>query len=331
MSSLASNDVLTLALELNPEGDGGSYRIKNKPKEVNRPIITDRGDSLTVLADLVAVIHGKVVDNDNPNGGPATLIITDFWLMPNKTSRRFTWAQVTFRISALDHSLGGAGGEGPEVFNIAPKGQYSIEPMKVHLDQGWSADVSASAPIGPVSPGLSFGWELKKGFDKGAQTTLSGIQRLQGREFGLKNTAVWTMKENKTTKQGIPTRLRTAILLKREILQSKAKFQATVDIEVDADIVSQTGFVIKRLLGKIPKDDPVIFDPAISTTSVGFNIQDLAKEDLNKHCRVETSIRLRGDGTLNVDDSKDVQSKDEKPKDEKSKDGEPNEAEDIAK
>ncbi|GAP88739.1 hypothetical protein SAMD00023353_1201570 [Rosellinia necatrix] len=291
MTSSTSTGGLSLFIDLSPEGDGGAYRIKNAPGEINRSDIVDRGDSLVVQADLIAAIHGKAVDKDTPRGGPATLIVTDFWFSPGRQSRRFTWARITF-------TFHGEGADaGPSVTNVAPKGHFSLHPMPVQIEKERSAEVSLEAPVGPVVPGASFGWALKKAFEKTDQVSLSGITRLQGRDFGPKNTAIWTLMENSTAESGIPTRLRTAILLKRKTCQTK--FRASVNIEVDADLVSKTGFVVKRLLGKIPKDDPVVFDSAFSLESedVEVNNGNLG-EDLDGHCRVETTTRLRGDGTL---------------------------------
>jgi hypothetical protein len=288
-----------MVIELNPEGDGGAYRMKNLDGEINRSTIVQRGDSLTVQADLVSSIHGK------HNGTPATLIITDFWFMPGKKARRFTWAMVTFKFDSMDAKDGGAGGLGPTVAEIAPKGHFSLHPKQKHVERNFKIGLSAQAPVGPVSPGVAIDWSLAESYDEENEITLGGISMLEGRDFGGKNTARWTLGENEMVKSGIPTRLRTAILLERKAAEAKAKFQGMVEIKVDADVVSEVGFIIKRLLGKIPKDDPVIFDPKISTSSVGHQPGNLEKEDLKALCRVETTTKLRGDGTMTaVDDGK---------------------------
>ncbi|KAH6851064.1 hypothetical protein B0I37DRAFT_127793 [Chaetomium sp. MPI-CAGE-AT-0009] len=282
---------LTLVLELNQEGEGGAYRIKNVPGEINRSTIVERGESLVVQADLIAAIHGKAIDKEAPKGAPATLVVTDFWFIPGKHSRRFTWAKITFTFQ------GENGAAGPAVVNMAPKGHYSLHPMPVQVEKERSIGLSLEAPIGPVTPGVSVQWGLKTAYEKTDQVSLSGFTRTLGRDFGPKNSAVWTLAENATTSSGIPTRLRTAVLLKRKVHQTR--FQATVDIEVDADLVSKTGFVIKRLLGKVPVDDPVVFDATVSLENeeVKANVSSLG-DGLDGHCRVESTTKLGGDGTL---------------------------------
>ncbi|RSL99033.1 hypothetical protein CEP52_010009 [Fusarium oligoseptatum] len=298
MSSSTDTQKKTFFLELNPDGDGGAYHIKNEESEINRPNIVDRGDSLVVQADLVTVVHGSLTDSASPRGAPATLVISDFRFLPSK-ARRFTWAKITYKFSGLSPELGGVGGTGPAVVKLAPGGHFSLHPSPVHVEKGWNTGAALGVPVGPVAPSVTFGWELKKSYDVEDQVSLSGVARLMGRDTGPKNTAIWELGENETTGGGIPTRLRTAIVLKHKVLEANARFQATVKIEVDADLRSKLGFAIQRVLGKIPKDDPIIFDPTVSMASDGLDVkhpENLVKEDLTQHYLVETTTRLGEDG-----------------------------------
>ena len=58
---------------------------------------------------------------------------------------------------------------------------------------------------------------------------------------------------------------------------------------------SKIGAAVDRLLGRIPKDDPIIFDPAeplVPDEVVVKSLDNLAKEDLSLHHLVETSTSL---------------------------------------
>jgi len=61
---------------LEPAGEeGGELRVTNRHgNEVQRQHIVDRTNALTVQADLVEVVHGKL----SPDEGPATLVVLDF-------------------------------------------------------------------------------------------------------------------------------------------------------------------------------------------------------------------------------------------------------------
>jgi hypothetical protein len=296
MANVEASSYSAVVIELDPKGEGGAYRMRNLDGEINRSIIVKRDN--TVQADLVSVIHGK------HNGIPATLIITDFWFMPGKKSRRFTWARITYKFDSRDKKDGGAGGLGPTVAKIEPEGHFSLHPKQKHVDKNLKLNLGAQAPTVPISPGGSVEWSLGENYDAEDQIKLAGIKTLEGRDFGGYNTARWTLKENEMVNSGIPTRLRTAIVLERKATEAKAKFQGTLEIKVDADLISEMGFIIKRLLGNVPKDDPVIFDPKISTSSVGHQPQNLEKENLKAQCRIETTTKLLGDGTMTVADDK---------------------------
>lgn len=295
MTSIEKVESVEFLIELNPEGDGGAYRIRNESGQINRTNIIDRGSSLVIQADLVEATHGRTVDKENPNGVPATLIITDFWLLPGKKSRRFTWAKITYRFDSYE-----AGSKGPTVSSIAPLGQYSLQPCEIQVEQANDVNLSLGTAVGPVNPNLSLGWDLKKSYSTKDQATIAGTIRLTGRDSGPKNTASWIMKENGTTREGIPSRLRTAILLKRRHFETAIKFQASVTVEIDADLKSKTGLAVARLLGRIPKDDPIIFDPQIPIGSSGRAVETLGEGNLQDLCFIETATKLHGDGMLAV-------------------------------
>ena len=71
-------------------------------------------------------------------------------------------------------------------------------------------------------------YKLKKIYEIERQASLEGYARLIRRPMqGRRNAAVWILGENPDTQDGIPSVLRTAILLKREVVDEKS--QATLE------------------------------------------------------------------------------------------------------
>jgi hypothetical protein len=98
--------------------------------------------------------------------------------------------------------------------------------------------------------------------------------------------------ENETAKTGVPSSLRTAILLKRK---DEKPFQCVVKIDAVVDAKSR----MERLFGgkgRDPKDDPVLFDPEIEPTNklLKYDLEDLGAFDLESVCDVAMTTILNG-------------------------------------
>ncbi|KAI9698835.1 MAG: hypothetical protein M1820_007342 [Bogoriella megaspora] len=263
---------------LDAEGDGGEYRYSNRPGEVQRPHIIDRGDCLVVQAELSEVVHGTLT----PNGERATILVTDFIFLPSKSSRRFKTASISMRFESLDDTAGDI-----EVTDIAPRGHFSLHRTTKQVELTRSSNASLQG--GTIVTGCAgIGWEKKEKEDRVDHTTLSGTIRLEGRNFGGKNSARWSMSENKAQFSGIPTWLRTVTRLRRVEKQSDAKtrFSAMAEVKCSVDFASSMEESRDRLLGRIPEDDPVIFDPGEKPTTSVFDVENLGSVDLDAHSSV---------------------------------------------
>lgn len=96
--------------------------------------------------------------------------------------------------------------------------------------------------------------------------------RIIGRDFGSPNAVQWKLIENKSRLDGIPSYLRTAVLLKRK---SDDRFLATIQTEVK---VSRFSSDLRQTIQKAVRgiqDDPVVFDPLARPTGSLSNIVDL--------------------------------------------------------
>jgi len=269
---------LSFTIGLSDDGDDGSaFHLKNAPGEMQRQRILDRGSDLIVQGDLVTVIHGKYT----AEGPPATLIIAEFRFLSADNSRDFRQATITFKFShpqSKDLRC-------PEVVAIAPVGdtfllpnylkicahhmcwrtqfdRFSMNPTNLTEEVKHTANLSteAKATVGVgVSGGV--GWELTRTIDKKDCGTLIGAIRAERRSGGpaIRNTARWALAENRSQHDGLPSYLRTAILLKRK---DNEKFQANINVQADVNVAYAIENSLRNFLGQTV--DPVYFDPYLN-------------------------------------------------------------------
>lgn len=177
---------------------------------------------------------------------------------------------------------------GPEVSGIAPDGRMSLVPTTQNEDVTRYAELQlgGAAPVGGLSLTGPVGWRKQVSRETSNRTTVIGSIDLKGRNFGPSNCASWTLLENEVTKTGVPTSMRTAVLLKRK---DQDPFQCVVKIDATVDTKSR----LERMFGgkgREPRDDPVLFDPEIESTN---NLQtyeamelELGAFDLGSVCNV---------------------------------------------
>jgi hypothetical protein len=295
---------------LQPIGDDDSfYRTSNAPGQIQRESIIKSGESgsLAVQVNPVEVIHGTLKDD------LASLIVTDFKFVSLKASQRFKSAVISYRFASIDPNS-----PDPEVLDIAPKGSMSMKqsehpienlsrPVEVSLGGRISASGvkaglgatfsgstetsmagSSSANVG-ASATLGYSWDEVVEIGT-SQARVAGITRLEQRQYGEDNTAVWSLTD-RGEKNGIPTFMRTAILLKRK---NHDRFQATIEVKATADLA----YTLRRMLGGTPEDHPVTFDPKINRTGSGDfkgDIPDPTQSSFKSLYRIGTPTSLQED------------------------------------
>jgi hypothetical protein len=271
------SESLSRNFDLQPMDDGSFYRTTNTPDLMQRESLISRGDrdSLLFQAELVSVVHGTL----DPDGAPATLIVTDFKFVSLTKSRRYKSAVISYRFSGRDSSS-----PDPVVYNIAPEGSLSLS----RSVEGSVAGPS-SANVG-VNATLGYSWDLAETTEKTGQARVAGMKRIEQRNYGQDNTAVWTLVESGDEKSGIPTFLRTAILLRREESKANEPFQAIIEVKATVDLA----YSLRRVFSATPKDDQVIFDPTKGSIGSGnFDGKKLAKINLKDLSMVMTTTTLQ--------------------------------------
>lgn len=233
-------------------GDENSYRLRNSPSGQNqRQHILQEGKpgDLTIHGDLYSVLHGTLT----PGGDPASLIIMQFSFMGSQSrARRLRDASVKVKFANADDPLGTD--FDPEVKEIAPEGQFE---MAQKTTQEVSTAISAGISV-PVVQGIL---DLNSGVERTTTVTQTGRVKGNGyrwmerRRYGTKNSAIWKLSEDSIGKTGIPSLLRTAVLV---VPKTQDGFRAIVEIEAHADLRYAAVAKLHRLMGDA-EIDPVYF------------------------------------------------------------------------
>ncbi len=289
IEDLSTTDELpSFDIGLFPTGDeGSSFRTQNDPSApLQRSNYIERKGAVDIRCSCIDVIHGLFSAESEVF---ATLIVLQFRFDARKRARRFESVDISLEFGGMKPGEGG-----PEVYAIAPEGRMSLVPTTQHeeVKRSGSLQLGGAAPVGGVTATGTVGWEQSVSRDTSDETTVTGSIDLKGRNWGKSNCASWTLLENKTTKTGVPTSMRTAVLLKRK---DESPFQCVVKIDAKVDFKSS----VERLFGgkgREPKDDPVLFDPELEPTSNlrKYEIEELGAFDLESVCDVTFATKLGG-------------------------------------
>lgn len=164
------------------------------------------------------------------------------------------------------------------------------------LKRSAKGDLGA-AFVANVAAGVE--WSLTETQTKYKTAKLTGARTKRGRNIEPKNVAMWSMDENNKDENGIPSLLRTAILLRRK---SNEQFRCGVLVNAKVDWRTRINLE-SRTAGDI---SPVLFDPnRLRTTPIPPNInpKNLGSLALNtlmaiqSNTTIETVVVAQSDGT----------------------------------
>ncbi|KAJ5637414.1 hypothetical protein N7490_007293 [Penicillium lividum] len=238
-----------------------AFRTQNQsPTDWNRNVVVQRKGPVNVHCSLLDVVHGKLgVDQDidtDDDGALGTLLVFHFRFIPQQYSRRVIRASIHVEFSAAD-----AQSSPPTVCAISPYDTGTVVPTTGHEEKTSAVEGTiGTSGTGPVSASLTAKLEKLRIRDISDAMTVSGsIELSDDINSGECNCAAWTLLENQTRKTGVPASLRTGILLKRE---NDAIFHGMVKISCVADWKTR----FESMFGRIPIDDPVLFNPGLELT-----------------------------------------------------------------
>jgi hypothetical protein len=291
MTDLSNDDETTpdlpsFDIDLFPTGDAGSsFRTQNDPSApYQRPNYIERKGAVDIRCSCLDVAHGLF---SAESGVYATLIVLQFRFDARKQGRRFQSVDISLEFKGMER-----GQVGPEVVGIAPDGRMSLVPttQKEEVTHNAGLELGGAAPVGGLSLTGSIGWRKQVSRETSNHTTVIGSIDLKGRNWGPSNCASWTLLENEVTKTGVPTLMRTGLLLKRK---DQDPFQCVVKIGATVDSRSR----LERMFGgkgREPRDDPVLFDPEIESTNDLhiYDVMELGAFDLGRLCDVTMTTVL---------------------------------------
>lgn len=255
----ASDDQFHLDLEEVDEEEF-ELRIKSYGKKQHRNFTGyDQKGPAVVYGRRFATVHGRLVD-DEGNDKAGTLIIFDWNFQSRNPDKRFKFVRINMVFAGPEGCLPW---EEPAVTKMVPQGRFSL--LQTTYTEEKKKSLAASLGIQPsfVSADVSPSYELSRTIEIGDSMHVSGqtyldYSRGPERDPDRPNAIEWTFSENTSQHSGLPTVVRTPVLLVRE---TDAAFTATFSIRTKVSTTSDLNVQFKKLLGRKEEDDPIVFDP----------------------------------------------------------------------
>lgn len=170
----------------------------------------------------------------------------------------------------------------PEVVAIAPDGTSWYHRTTHQVTEKSQLELDLVVSFGQyVNAGPKYYWERGDCTEVTDAIQVSGNRVAVGSGHNRPNAARWVMLENASQRSGVPAFLRTAVLLKRRP-KDDGQFLGTVNVSYRVSPFHDFKETLLKATGRLPKDQPVVFDPQISMTHPNFPPSDLASVALNR-------------------------------------------------
>ncbi|KAM6483363.1 hypothetical protein HDV62DRAFT_358412 [Trichoderma sp. SZMC 28011] len=317
--------------------EDANFRLQNEMDENGDPIpqrewvtgIDRQGNAarMAIKGRMAVVTHGYERLGSKI---PYTLIIFEWDTERLRLDRRFR--EVTIEVSFTAH--GTRRDAEPEAQRLRSKGVG-----KIH----WDPEVCATAPEhtswyhrtshsvsekdgvdinlqagfnGCFTAGPRFHWERSDATTRTDAIQITGNRVAVGPGHSRPNAVRWVMLENRSQKSGVPAFLRTAVLLKRRP-NDNGQFLGAVKVSYRVSTSHDFKESLLKALGKLPTDQPLIFDPriAIPSPSLNFDSSNLADVDLQQQFRLisleDSSDSRSTTTTIKSDETNDAQNDNE--------------------
>lgn len=229
-----------------------------------------------------ATIHGYFVDREDERKA-GSLIILDWQFLPRDPSKRFRFVRINVVFAGPD---GCSVWEEPAVYQMAPRGTHALLETTYTENKKKGLEASLGAEFGGSA-------SLKSMYELSTSTAMADKIRISGQPYldfsagperdpDRLNAVEWNFFENASQRSGLPTYVRTAILLSRE---TDDEFTATFTIRAKVGALTDIATGLKKVLGRKEEDDPIIFVPSIKEkTAFDSNIDELHKINLLDQC-----------------------------------------------
>lgn len=289
--------------------EDANLRIRNKKDEYGRSQIQrlwitgwDReGGSLTVNGKLSTVVHG--VDDASGSNIPCTLAIFDWSIIRGTLDGRFRELIIEIKFEAHGNR-GDAEPEAarvrklkftradwdPVVAKIAPEGTTRYYRTTKQVQDKHAGELGATGGFEPfVSMSPKYSREHTETVERNDNIQVTGNFAFTGRggAHDQPNAVRWTMLENASQRSGVPDHLRTAVLLKRRP-QDNGQFLGHVSVRYRISPYRDFKETLLHILGLLPHDDPLIFDPKFPNSLSSYDTSHLDQVDLSKEFRLQS-------------------------------------------
>ena len=227
---------------------------------------------------LPMVIYGfreETVHGTSATGIPHSLIVFRWGIQQRSAGRRFKSATLRAMFQTMRRKDRASGGGidayyDPHVVAVAPNGTYSMLATPVTVSRNRSVEGGFEAGMDFVKGTAKVTYELSQSVEAVDQIVINGSERNEyshraAAEVGDPdrcNVAEWQLFENTAAKSGLPTFFRTAVLLERRG-EDESHFTCTFTIRAKIDDLTDATIAVKRFIGMVPRDDPIIFDPNV--------------------------------------------------------------------
>jgi len=227
---------------------------------------------------LPVVLYGfreETVHGISTDGTPHSLIVFRWAIQQRSSGRRFKSAtlRALFRTTRKKSSVDGGGIDAfydPQVVDLAPNGTYSMLATPVTLTNSHGVEAGLQGGMDFIKGSAKATYELSQSVEARDQIVINGFERndydyATADEVGDPdrcNVAEWQLFENEAVKSGLPTFFRTAVLLERRP-GDLSHFTCNFTIRPKIDDLTDALIGVKRFIGLLPRDDPIIFDPKL--------------------------------------------------------------------
>ncbi|KAL6831796.1 ankyrin repeat-containing domain protein [Trichoderma camerunense] len=246
----------------------GTYHARDDKGKRFPQLLVDDGTKTQVKGKIMTAVHGTLKEG----GDPASLLIFEF----NVTSfngRRFKKATIT--ITFEDGK--GTSANDPEVYDLSPVGLYTLNKVTNSKDITHAIDAAINAnPISAVGGTLGYHWTMSQTTHETHSAMLNGLSR-RFKSYGEETTAMWVMTEDPVERAGIPSFLRTVVILRHD-KDECGEFRFSLEIDVAEN---KTLFYGKSKPSRMIK--PLVLDPNIiaTTQAEGIDIKELGALSLD--------------------------------------------------
>lgn len=271
------------------------FRLDNAIDENGNPVPhrvdttgTDyKAGLMTVKGRMPTVVHGFGSD---AKGRPYTLVVLEWFAARTTLDLRFR--EVMIEVSFEAHGKRGKAEEDarrlagrgasraywdPEVVDMAPLATANYYHSTHTVTEKHSLELSAQVKFEPwFSAGPKYVWERGQNVEHHDSVQVTG-EFARVKHGAMHNDgARWIMLENASKKSGVPTYMRTAVLLRRRN-HDDGQFVGRVKVHYrSSSKFHDVKMMAVSAAGRLPQDQPIIFDPRVQTAVSSFDASNLA-------------------------------------------------------